>query len=143
MHNKGFTLIELLMTISILSVVMALAVITIDKDMFYLEKASDEFAADVRYVQMECMKSETAGHSISVDAANGRYYVYDINAVKKTVVFDSRYQIEYSNPGGTYISFTHEGTPVNSGTFTITDTKTRDTIRVSIVPGTGRTLIKE
>jgi prepilin-type N-terminal cleavage/methylation domain-containing protein len=143
MHNKGFTLIELLVTISILSVVMALAVITIDRNMFYLEKAADEFAADVRYVQMECMKSETAGYSISIDAANGRYYVYDIHAVKKTVVFDSRYQIEYSNPSGTYISFTHEGSPVNAGTFTITDTKTKETIQVSIVPGTGRTLIKE
>jgi len=94
MHNKGFTLIELLVTISILSVVMALAVITIDRNMFYLEKAADEFAADVRYVQMECMKSETAGHSISIDTANGCYYVHDIHAVKKTVVFNGRYRID-------------------------------------------------
>jgi prepilin-type N-terminal cleavage/methylation domain-containing protein len=143
MHNKGFTLIELLMTISIMSVVMGLALIILDKDMFYLEKAADEFVADVRYVQMECMKSETGSHSIRIEADNGCYYVYDINAVKKTVVFDSRYRIDYSNPEGTTISFTYEGTPINSGTFTITDTKTRETIRVSIVPGTGRTLIKE
>ena len=52
MLNKGFTLIELVVTISILCIVLALAVLIIDIDMFYLEKMADEFAMDIRYVQM-------------------------------------------------------------------------------------------
>ena len=143
MHNKGFTLIELAVTISILCISLALAVVIIDMDIFYLEKMADEFAMDVRYVQMECMKSETDSYKISIDIVQRCYHISNIYAIKKTVVFNSRYQIDYSNQDGSSVSFTHEGTPVNAGTFTIRDKKTNKAVQVSIVPGTGRTVIKE
>ena len=143
MLNKGFTLIELVVTISILCIVLALAVLIIDIDMFYLEKMADEFAMDVRYVQMECMKGETNNHRISIDITNGCYYIYDIYAIKKTVAFKNRYKIDYSNQNMGSIGFTHDGTPINSGIFTILDTRTNETKQISIVPATGRTVIKE
>jgi prepilin-type N-terminal cleavage/methylation domain-containing protein len=143
MLNKGFTLIELVVTISIICIVLILAVFIIDIDMFYLEKMADEFAMDVRYVQMECMKGETNSHRISIDTSNGCYHVYDIYAIKKTVVFNSRYQIDYSNQNMESVGFTYDGSPVNPGTFTILDTRTNETKKISIVPTTGRTIIKE
>ena len=41
------------------------------------------------------------------------------------------------------VGFTYEGIPVNAGTFRILDTRTDKVIEISIVPTTGRTLIKE
>ncbi|HBC29789.1 MAG TPA: hypothetical protein DC024_00880 [Clostridiales bacterium] len=143
MLNKGFTLIELVVTISILCIILALALLIIDIDMFYLDKMADEFAIDVRYVQMECMKGETNNHRLSIDTANGCYYVYDIYEIKKTVVFKSRYRIEYSNQKMENVGFKHDGTPINPGTFTILDTRTNETKQISIIPGTGRLVIKE
>jgi prepilin-type N-terminal cleavage/methylation domain-containing protein len=143
MLNKGFTLIELVVVISIICIVSMLAVAIIDIDMFYLEKMADEFAMDVRYVQMECMKGETNNHRICIDITNGCYHIYNIAVIKKTVVFKNRYKIDYSNQNMESVGFTHDGTPVNPGTFTILDTKTNETLKISIVPTTGRTVIKE
>ena len=55
----------------------------------------------------------------------------------------NRYKIDYSNQNMESVGFTHDGTPVNPGTFTILDTKTNETVKISIVPTTGRTVIKE
>lgn len=143
MCNKGFTLIELVVTISILFIVLALAVLGIDTEMFYMEKMADEFAMDVRYVQMECMKSTSDGHIISIDIDNGCYYIFDNAVLEKTVKFKNRYHIDYSNNNMDYVAFTYEGIPINAGTFKILDTKTNEIKEISIVPTTGRTVIKE
>jgi prepilin-type N-terminal cleavage/methylation domain-containing protein len=143
MHDKGFTLIESLVTISILCIVLASALLIIDLDMFYLDKMADEFAMDVRYVQMECMKGAIYTHKIYIDIPNRSYHIFKDVAIRKTVVFKSRYQIEYSNQNMESVGFTQEGTPINPGTFTILDTRTNKTKKISIVPSTGRTVIKE
>lgn len=143
MNNKGFTLIELVITISILGIALSLAILTIDMDIFYMEKMADEFVMDVRYVQAECMKSTSGNHRINIDVDNGCYYILDNSVVEKTVSFKNRYQINYSNENMMYIGFTNVGIPINAGTFKITDTKTNKIREVSIVPATGRTRIKE
>lgn len=142
MRNKGFTLIELMVTISILCIVMALAVLIIDTDIFYMEKMADEFVMDVRYIQMECIKT-FGNHKISIDIDNRCYYVFDNSVIIKTVIFKNRYQIDYSNLNMDSVGFNIEGIPLNAGTFKITDTKTNKMIEISIVPTTGRTVIKE
>lgn len=143
MYKKGFTLIELVVTISILCMVLGLAVLAIDADMFYMEKMADEFVMDVRYVQTECMKSTSGKHKISIDFDNGCYYIFDNTIIEKTVKFKSRYQIDYSNQNMESVGFTYEGIPINAGTFIILDTKTDKIKEISIVPTTGRTVIKE
>jgi len=142
MQNKGFTLIELVVTISIIFIVLASAALVIDMDMFYLEKMADEFAMDVRYVQIQSVKDENASYRVSIDADKGYYKILNFSVVEKTVKFKDRYQIGYSNHESS-VGFTHNGTPINSGTFTILDTRTNKTKQISIVPTTGRTLIKE
>ena len=143
MCNKGFTLIELIVTISILCIVVALAVLVIDTDMFYMEKMADEFVMDVRYVQTECMKNSSGTHKIGIDIDNGCYYVYNNSVVEKTVVFKNRYHIDYSNKNMKSVGFTFEGIPINAGTFKIMDSQTNKIKEISIVPATGRTVIKE
>jgi len=145
MDSKGFTLIELVVTISILCILLALAVLVIDRDMFYMEKMADEFVMDARYVQMQCMKNASDAHKIIIDIDNGCYYIYNSTVVEKTVVFKSRYHIDYSNKNTKSIgfTFTFEGIPVNAGTFKIVDGRTNRIKEISIVPATGRTVIKE
>ncbi len=63
--------------------------------------------------------------------------------IVKTVIFKDRYQIDYSNKNMASIGFDIEGIPVNAGTFKIMDMKTNKMIEISIVPTTGRTVIKE
>lgn len=143
MGNQAFTLIELVITISILCIVLSLSFFLLDMDTFYMDKMAEEFIMDVRYIQTECMKSTYGNHKISIDVANGFYEIIDDAVVEKTVKFKSRYKIDYSNTNMKSIGFTYEGIPVNAGTFKILDTKTNKSKEISIVPATGRTVIKE
>ncbi|MDW5299133.1 MAG: hypothetical protein SA378_03195, partial [Sedimentibacter sp.] len=104
---------------------------------------ANEFAADIRYVQMESMKRPSSGYRISIDKSVGCYYVFKNAFIEKTVLFKERYKIDYTNPNMDSVGFTYEGIPVNAGTFSILDTKTNKIKEVSIVPTTGRTIIKE
>lgn len=141
MCNKGFTLIELIVTISILCIVLALAVLVIDADMFYMEKMADEFVTDVRYVQMKCMKNTSGTYKIRIDIDNGCYYIYNNTVVEKIVIFKDRFHIDYSNKNMKSVGFTYEGIPINAGTFKILDTRTNKIKEISIVPATGWTVI--
>lgn len=143
MCKKGFTLIELILTISILFILFALVVPGLDMDMFYMEKMANEFVMDVRYVQMESMKNPSSTYRISIDKEKGCYYIFNEVYIEKTVKYKSRYKIDYSNPNIQSITFNYEGVPVNAGTFEIVDTRTNEIKEVSIVPTTGRTVIKE
>ena len=143
MNKNGFSLIEMVVTISILSIVLALAIPSLDVDFAYLDKMANEFAMDIRYVQMENMKRPSSGYKMSIDKSLGCYYVYKNSVMEKTVLFKERYKIDYTNLNMDSIGFTYEGMPVNAGTFSILDTRTNKIKEVSIVPTTGRTIIKE
>lgn len=141
MKNGGFTLIELVVTIAILSIVLSITLPKISIDFGYMDKMANEFVMDVRYIQMENMKNPSQNYKIRIYEDIGKYTVNNSDVVEKKVTFKERYIIRYSNTGA--IGFNVEGTPVNAGTFTITDTITNETKNVSIVPTTGRTIIKE
>ena len=143
MSKKGFTLIEVLVTISILSIVFTLAIPKIDLDFAYMDKMANEFAMDIRCVQMECMKRPNSNSSICINVSEGCYHIYIKTSIVKTVTFKKRYKINYTNVNMDAIRFTYEGMPINAGTFSILDTKTNEIKKVSIVPTTGRTVIME
>ena len=143
MSKNGFTLIETVVTIFILILLFTLAVPKLDLDFAYMDKMANEFAMDIRYVQMESMKRPGSEYNISINKTENCYYVIKEEDKVKTVKFKERYKINYSNSNMGFIGFTYEGMPVNAGTFSILDTKTNEIKEVSIVPTTGRTIIKE
>jgi prepilin-type N-terminal cleavage/methylation domain-containing protein len=143
MCTKGFTLIEVIITVSIMTIVSAIVVPLISMDFAYMDRMVDEFAMDIRYVQMENMKKPRAGYKLSIDKYEGCYYILKKDVIEKTVEFKERYSISYTNANMDSIGFNNDGTPINPGTFSITDTRTGEIREVSIVPTTGRTLIKE
>ncbi|MDD4780089.1 MAG: prepilin-type N-terminal cleavage/methylation domain-containing protein [Tissierellia bacterium] len=138
-NNDGLTLIELIVTLTIMSLLLAIAVPRVDLNFGYMEKMINEFAMDVRNVQMENMKIPSAGYEIKI--YSNKYYVRKNMNIEKTVNFKDGYTIYYNN--GDSISFTYDGEPKKAGTFTITDTRTSKIKQVSIVPVTGRTIILE
>jgi len=140
-NNDGFTLIEMVVTIAVLSIVLAIAIPRFDLNTGYMEKMVNEFATDVRYVQMENMKMPASGYEINIYKNSNKYDVRKNMDIKKTVIFKDRYTINYNN--GDTIGFAYDGGPKNAGTFTITDIKTNKTKRLTIVPTTGRTTILE
>lgn len=141
MKNSGFTLIEALIIISVLTLILMIAVPKISMDYGYMDIMVRQFVADVRFIQMETMKNPYIAYRITIDKNRDLYYVRKQIAVEKKVTFKKRYIINYSNKDS--IRFNYNGTPINAGTFTITDTKTNRTKSVSIVPTTGRTIVME
>ncbi len=140
-NNSGFTLIELFVTIAVISVVLAIAIPKFDIDFGYMDKMASEFVMDVRFIQTEHMKAADSNYEINIFKNMNTYEVRQNLNVEKVVRFKDRFSIMYNN-GGT-ISFTNTGAPINAGTLTITDKKTMETKKISIVPGTGRTIILE
>lgn len=140
-NNNGFTLIEMVITITVISIIFAIAIPRFDINAGYMEKTANEFAMDVRYIQMENMKNPNADYEIEVNMISNDYCVKNGISIEKTVSFKNRYTIDYNN--GSVISFSYGGAPKKAGTFTITDTKTGDIKQVTIVPATGRTIILE
>lgn len=140
-NNSGFTLIEMVVTIAVISIVLAVTIPKFDLDFGYMDKMASEFLMDVRYIQTEHMKVADSNYEMKIFKNMNTYEVRQGLDVEKVVRFKERYSIMYIN--GDTISFTNDGTPINAGTFTITDKKTMETKKVSIVPGTGRTIILE
>lgn len=141
MKNDGFTLFEIITAFSLIGIILAFNVPKITTDFGYMDKMSEAFLTDVRFIQMEAMKYPTPKYQITVNSNEGKYYLRDEHKVVKMVSFKSRYKINYTGTGALY--FNIEGTPIHPGTFTIVDKKTNDSKSVTIVPTTGRTIILE
>jgi len=139
--NNGFTLIEMVATVAVVGIVLAVAIPEFDLNFGYIDRMASEFVMDVRYIQTEHMKVAGSGYEIKIYKNANTYDIRQNLDVEKVVHFKKRFSIMYNN--GDTISFTNEGTPISAGSFTITDTKTMETKKVSIVPGTGRTIILE
>lgn len=141
MKNDGFTLFEIITAISLIGIILAISVPKITSDFGYMEKISEEFLIDVRFIQMEAMKYSTHNYKISVNSEKRKYYLMDGTESVKTVLVKDRYTIKYTGIGELYFNF--NGTPIHPGTFTITDTKTNKSKSVTVVPATGRSIILE
>ena len=102
---------------------------------------AEEYLTDVRFIQMEEMKNPVSQYRIAVYPNEGKYYVINGFETVKVVRFKDRYKIKYTGNGDLY--FVHDGTPVNANTFTIVDTKTKQSKGITVVPATGRTIILE
>ncbi len=141
MKNDGFTLLEVITVFSLIGILIALSIPKISADFRYMDKIAEEFLGDARFIQMEAMKGFAAKYQIAVYSGTGRYYLKNNTLIIKTVKVKERYKIKYTGEGELY--FNADGTPINPGTFTITDTKTKEEKSVTVVPATGRTIIKE
>lgn len=141
MKDDGFTLLEVITVFSLIGILMVVSMPRISANFRYMDKIAEEFLGDARFIQMEAMKGSSGKYRIAVNSETGRYYLKNDTVIIKTVLIKERYKIKYTGMGELY--FNADGMPVHPGTFTITDTKTKEEKSVTVVPATGRTIIKE
>ncbi len=141
MKDDGFTLLEVITVFSLIGILMVVSMPRISANFRYMDRIAEGFLGDARFIQMEAMKGSSGKYRIAVNSGTGRYYLKSNTVIIKTVLVKERYKIKYTGTGELY--FNADGTPVHPGTFTITDTKTREEKSVTVVPATGRTIIKE
>lgn len=137
--NSGMTLIELLLVISILAISLAIVTPKIDRRDYYLMTSSRALRDDIRNVRYMKM---TEGKSYLISLEGTQYTVKEGTKVIKRVILEKDFKITNNFPRGE-ISFTYNGAPTyGGGTITIFDNKKNKYCEITIVPATGRILLK-
>ncbi len=138
MNTKGFTLIELIITISLIIVIVLIVVPKLNYDKSYLESFTKELAYDIRKIRINSMTNDKELYYILL--TNDSYELRKSLKRIKLVKLKTNFKLDYIHQE---ISFNYNGTPDNSQTITITNKKTKESKKISIVVETGRILILE
>ncbi|SHI54906.1 prepilin-type N-terminal cleavage/methylation domain-containing protein [Geosporobacter subterraneus DSM 17957] len=134
---KGYTLIEVVLVISLIGILAAMAVPHIDRTPFDMKVYSRQLCADLRYIRLMKM---TEGENYQITLYEQFYKVLNGTKELKTVKAPKNVVILYTRQ---HISFTSYGAPSNSDTISIRDKKSGKYYEVTIVPSSGRVLLKD
>lgn len=138
MNKKGFTLIELILVMAILGIIMGLVIPSFKFGNYYLKSLSKELYSDIRYVRMLNM---TEGSDYKIYLGDGLYKIS--SGIKDIKVVNIRPEYKLFPPRE-YISFSPQGAPVyKEKTITIKNMKNGNYMEMTIVPASGRVLLKD
>lgn len=136
--KRGFTLIELLLVIGLIGLILGIGILKIDKTNFYLRTQGKLLCTEIRKVRLLRM---TEGDGYNVLLEKHQYRILNGSREIKVVPLDSQYKLLY---GKNKVIFNYQGNPVYGGdTITIKNTKNNKSMDISIVPVSGRTLLKD
>ena len=136
-RRNGYTLIELVLVISLMSMLTVIAIPRVDKTPFNMKVYSRGLCADIRYVRLMKM-TEGGGYRILL---HEQYYrVLDGSKELKTVELPKQLEILYPSQ---IIRFKQNGAPIWAGTISIRDKKSGRYYEITIVPASGRVLLKD
>lgn len=141
-YNCGMTLIELLLVISIIALSLSIVIPKIERRDYKLMTSSRMLRDDIRTVRYEKM---VEGKNIKILLEKSQYSVMKNLKVIKRVKLEKDYKITYTNTfkGGDII-FGYNGAPTyGGGTITIFDDRTNKYCEITIIPATGRILLKK
>ncbi|MCP2239334.1 prepilin-type N-terminal cleavage/methylation domain-containing protein [Thermoanaerobacterium thermosaccharolyticum] len=147
--ERGFTYIELITVISILSIIV---LITVPKTDFFDSKTSEmrlrmvayELISDIRYVQYKNIY-ENESLYLTLQSDHKGYFIYKpgamVKRIKTKILPDgiTVYWNIHENP--LEISFSDQGAPIPGGC-TISLFNSNKKVEITILPATGRTMIK-
>ncbi|MBF8982647.1 prepilin-type N-terminal cleavage/methylation domain-containing protein [Lutibacter sp. B2] len=137
-NKKGFTIIELLITVAILGIIASLSIPKIDHTNLHLKTQGRLLCSDLRAMRLASM-TEGEGYMLYL---RKNYYVINngLRRIKK-VTFVPNYEVL---PGKQRIMFNYNGSPSYGGmTIKIINRKTKKYIEITIVPASGRILLKD
>lgn len=138
-YKKGMTLIELLLVISILAISLAIVIPKIERRDYYLMTSSRVLRDDIRNVRFIRI---TEGKNYYVSLESSQYTIKEGVKVIKRVKLEQDFKITHNFTRGD-ISFTYNGAPTyGGGTISIFDNKKNKYCEITIVPATGRILLK-
>ncbi|SCG83299.1 hypothetical protein DW1_1729 [Proteiniborus sp. DW1] len=136
---KGMTLIELILVISILALLVAIIMPKIERRDYYLMTISRTLRDDIRNIRYMKM---TEGKSYLISLEGTQYTIKEGYKVIKRVKLEKDFKMTSNFPKGE-IYFTYNGSPNCGGTITIFDNKKNKYCEITIVPSTGRILLKD
>lgn len=138
-NNRGLTLIELIIVIGVLAMILSMAMPKIKKNRFTHLAISQTVRNDIRSVRYIKM---TEGKDYRIVFQKYSYFILEGPKLKKTITLDKGYSIA-QNFTGNEIKFNYNGVPETSGgTVIILDIKAKKYCEVTVVPATGRILLK-
>ncbi len=135
------TLIELLLVISIIALSLSIVIPKIERRDYHLMTSSRMLRDDIRNVR--CMKM-VEGKNLKISLEKNQYKVIENVRVLKIVKLEKDFKITYTeNFKGGDIIFGYNGAPTyGGGTITIFDDRVNKYCEITIVPATGRILLK-
>ncbi|AOT68169.1 type II secretion system protein [Geosporobacter ferrireducens] len=135
--QKGYTLIELVLVVSLMSLLTSIAAPRMDKTFFNMKVYSRELCADIRYIRLMKM---TEGGAYRILLHEEYYRVLNGSKELKTVELPKHMQLLYP---AQVIRFNQNGAPSWSGTISVRDKKSGRYYEITIVPASGRVLLKD
>ncbi|WIV11008.1 type II secretion system protein [Proteiniborus sp. MB09-C3] len=141
-YSGGMTLIELLLVISILALSLSIVIPKIEKRDYHLMTSSRMLRDDIRNIRYMKMAE---GKNLKISLESNQYKVIENLKVIKRVQLEKDFKITYTETfRGGDISFSYNGAPTyGGGTITIFDNKKNKYCEITIVPATGRILLKD
>ncbi len=140
MQSKGFTLLEVIVVIAILGIITA---ICIPKNTIRKQRLNSQARLLTNEIRMIRYKTMTEGGSPSITLDESGYKILEGSSHVKTVELGEDIIIGNNLTNRARMRFSPSGTPRHPGSIRLLDTVTMDYYDITIVPYTGRILLKE
>ncbi|KXG76785.1 pilus assembly FimT family protein [Thermotalea metallivorans] len=138
MNNKGFTFIEIIIVSAFIALLFSIAISKGDYSNYHLRIQSQQLCADIRNIRILKM---TEGGLYNILLSNDHYKVLNGSKILKTVQLLSQHELLY---GKNEIIFSYQGVPVHGGdTIRVRNKKNNRYMEITIVPASGRVLLKD
>lgn len=139
LNKNGFTIVELIVVIGMLGLLFSVAVPMIDMNHYNLLTAGKALRDNIKAVKYETM---TEGTYVRILFDKYSYRVMEGSKVKNKVLMNNGIKIVQNFKDST-VTFNYNGAPLTGGgTVSILDEKTKKYCEITVVPSTGRILMK-